>query len=335
MVKYLKNDLVLARNPLPEGTINLTIGEPDIIKRALEKTLTTFGETLNYRFDPRNSKYPPAAGTDELKQFLSFKYQKPVVITNGAKQGLSAAIYALRDDKKANIYVPKPYWLSFPVLINKEGCKMVHKEATADFSLITAPNNPDSNIDYISYTSDKPIIFDGAYYCQQYLPNHKLEVKGNIHLVSCSKKFGLSGLRIGYAICESEELATKMSEYLEITTMGTSDFSQKILYDIEVFFYNNPNAETYFHNQCKNKLGVNINKLKQIDKSILDPNDIKPNGMFAFLKKGKNFIKATEKAKVNIIDGVYFGDKTRARISLGLDTEIFAEAIDKLNKSIV
>ncbi len=336
MAKNQKNDMALARVPLPEGTIDLTIGEPCIIKKCLEKTFEKFGYNLNFPLILDEHKYPPASGIDDLREFLTFKYGKPVVVANGAKQALSAAIYALKDKKATKIYVPKPYWLSFPVLIEKEGCKMVHKESEGIISLITAPNNPDSSIDYIDFKSDKPVIFDGAYYSEQYLPNlSKIEKKGDIHLVSCSKQYGLSGLRVGYAICETQDQADKMTEYMEITTMGTCTYSQKLLHNIESFFHNVPQAYAFFINLCKGQLYLNTNKLKQINPLILDPKDIKPYGMFSFLKKGKEFNLATEKAKVKIIEGEHFGDKTRARVSLGLEPKVFAEAIDKLNKSIV
>src|SRR5690242_14329706 len=80
------NDILLAKPNLPHGYLDLSAGEPYIIRECLEKTFS-----LNPYTIPNEKgiwEYPYPNGQKDLVRMLEDKHKSPVVITNGAKQGL-------------------------------------------------------------------------------------------------------------------------------------------------------------------------------------------------------------------------------------------------------
>src|SRR6266436_3163790 len=105
-------DMQLARG-VNDGWHNLAIGEPHILQRnlVLPSRKTTRGE----------NQYPAPQGDPLLiKEIQNLNPGLCVVITNGAKQALSAALFALHDATKHGVYHSAPYWPSFPTLANLE-----------------------------------------------------------------------------------------------------------------------------------------------------------------------------------------------------------------------
>lgn len=330
----MANDMMLARGQLPEGWIDLAIGEPEVVRKNL---ITVLNKT---KFNPllasnnlNSHIYPPSEGVPQLVEFLKQKHgYKYVVITVGAKQGISAALHAVKGKRKSlKIYVPTPYWLSFPALFEKEGVKMTHKVSESKVVLLTDPNNPDGKSPTVN-TKNKTVIFDGAYHSQQYLaPGKQVEKIGDIQIFSFAKMYGLSGLRVGYVCTDNQKYFEAMREYMEIMTMGVSTPSQYSVLALEEWFQANKQYKKYFNDLCLRDLGLNRIKLRELNKDILDTSEISRKGMFAFLKKGKEFDKIAKEAKVAVVDGEPFGQEGYVRINLAVDTTKFSEAINNLN----
>ena len=200
----------------PPGSHNLAIGEPAFLQEA---------------FAFEDCMYPPSAGTPELLETLSkICPGKHVVVTNGAKQAISASIYAM--NKYCACYGvdhAPPYWPSFPTLAEnfdvpfKAGDSFLGRSV----SIITHPNNPTGIVDGISIDSRTYDIWDSVYADFVYgydgiEPSHLIRVDG------VSKKYGLSGLRVGWLSTSIPDIAKFAAHFIEITTSGVSVVSQII-----------------------------------------------------------------------------------------------------------
>ena len=72
--------------------------------------------------DPKNHRYTPAAGLPELREAIAAKTLRDsgvpvdasqVVVTNGGKHAVYAAVMALVDDGD-EVLLPAPYWTTYP-----------------------------------------------------------------------------------------------------------------------------------------------------------------------------------------------------------------------------
>src|ERR1019366_1489005 len=335
--------MLLAKQNLPEGYIDCAVGEAHIVRDTLFKT---FG--INYlsgvcmtSFEDK-SEYPPPNGYKPLVKFLEEKHQAPIIITNGAKQGLAATFYALRKMGKVNIGMRNPYWMLLPPLIEAAGLKFVDKNY--DCYLGVLPNNPDNfmhSYDDAKMLADRykdlgiPFIHDAAYYTPIYLPNFKeFGPIGDIQIYSLSKMYGLSGLRVGYIVCNNTDYYNLIQEYIEMTTVGVSAVSQDICFNLFCELAADEDAYNEFVKECQNLLYVAKSICKTIDKRILEvPDGIeKEPGMFLFAKLNKE--NAFKDAKVNVADGKYFGKESFIRMNLAVKTETLIEVVKRLNENV-
>jgi aspartate/methionine/tyrosine aminotransferase len=174
-----------------------------------------------------------------------------------------------------------------------------------------------------------PLIHDAAYYTHSYLPDsYELGSVGDVQIFSTSKMFGLSGFRVGYAVCHNEKFAPLIQNYMETMTVGASSLSQQFLFHL---FQWEKSFTKDFTNSSYSKLLDNKNLIKQINPLVLEvPDDFeKSPGMFGFFKKGPKANFAA--AKVNVVDGKFFGKEGFVRLSLGLPHDRLKEVVDRLN----
>lgn len=118
------NAMVQAMKVQGLDVINFTTGEPDF--NVPDEVKAAVIEALN----GNKSKYTPAAGIPELRQAVAQKtnQQQPrvavkepwkaseVVITNGGKQALFNAFFALLNPGD-EVLIPAPFWLSYPEMV--------------------------------------------------------------------------------------------------------------------------------------------------------------------------------------------------------------------------
>ena len=344
-----KPDLQL-RKELTPGWINLAVGEPRLVSINLKSVLDKHGVNNHIicNNDILTHEYKPSTGIPELVEFLKNKTgYKYVVITNGAKQAISASFAAVKAQGYDSVYIPVPYWVSFPTLALKEDLNVIHSNTLVDDQtaiLLTLPNNPDGYMmnqqDFDAFNVDcqadnLPLIHDGAYNSKIYLPTlFGLENSCSMYIHSYSKSLGLSGLRIGYLATNNATYAELASEYMEITTTGVSSASQQIVLKLEQLFDSKPEIYNDFVTLCQKDFAMNRTVLKTLHKDIADVKFMSPNGMFAFLPKGPKCDKAFEAAKVKVLNGDLFGKPGYVRISLGLEPQEFKEAVDRVNAQI-
>jgi aspartate/methionine/tyrosine aminotransferase len=331
-------NILLAKSILPPDFIDLSVGESHLVKDALDEVFNL----LPYKIcnDKSIFEYSDPKGYTHLVKLLENKYNKNVVICAGAKQGLCAAFYALKQMGKKNIGLRTPYWCLLPSAITMHGLE-VSLTNNYDSYLCVAPGNPDNylpNIDELRLLSNTcknnniPFIHDCAYFTPTYLtPNYPAELIGDVQIFSFSKMFGLSGLRCGFILCDDDEMFHHMTYYIETMTVGVSTFSQLFIYHILYEMSKMPNLEKRFYNKSFEALKKNKLLLKNINNYDVEVPSNMENlcGMFAFLKVYDKDI--FRKAKVNVIDGSLFGAPGFVRLNLAVPYKTLEESINRIN----
>lgn len=330
------SDIKLQKVTLSSDWIDLSFGEPVVVTDALYRNLNRMGDPMKMPsfHDMKNWTYQPAAGKPDLVSILEEKYGSKVVVTNGAKQALAAALFSFKSAGYSNIWYDTPYYPANPSLVESVG--LVKSELRdASTLLITSPNNPDG-LNYTNQTIDSfaralPTIHDAAYYTPIYLPDGQ-EVKhlGDIQIFSASKMYGLSGLRIGYAVCHNERFYQDMVDYIEATTAGVSTSSQDIVRNIELLFKENPAWYEQFVQKSRESIKIARDELLNLDPEVLQVVEPQSNSMFAWCKIGPRLDNVT--AKVHILPGEIFGKPGYMRINIAHPPETIREAVSRLNK---
>lgn len=92
--------------------------------------------------------------------------------------------------------------------------------------LVCSPNNPDGLSNQAVLTSENgKTIHDLAYYWPQYTAI-TAAADHDIMLFTMSKTTGHAGIRIGWALVQDDEVARKMTKFIEMNTIGVSKDSQ-------------------------------------------------------------------------------------------------------------
>lgn len=338
--------MLLAKPELPPGFIDVSVGEPHIVRDTLLKVFDlSLWELPNDV--PHMFEYPSPQGYKPLVKLLEDKHQAPVIITNGAKQGLAACFYALHKLGFIEVKMKLPYWALIPPLsIMHEvesvfgDSELVQGKHIPPF-LLLAPNNPDgacpSSLELKDLSQQYkdagvPLIHDAAYYTPTYLPDNHTPVQvGDVQIYSLSKSLGLSGLRVGYVVCPNVEYYKLIQQYMEAMTVGVSIVSQMLVEHMLHRMHGYPTLTQSFENLSKAALEESKKIIKTVSPEILEvPADMENiPGMFGWFKVGP---KADfEKAKVNFIDGALFGVPGMVRMNLAFNKETMEDIVKRLN----
>jgi len=348
-------EILLAKPKLSSDFIDSSVGEPYIIRKHLFD-MFTWDEDVG----AVDLSYPFPQGYEPLVKMLEDKHQAPVIITNGAKQALGGAFYSLQKMGKIRMGMRKPYWALIPPLAEMHGIVPTfpkqdvdcHPNLTIakfkdDFNpkdldsyLCINPNNPDGWVSndienlYLLFESHKiPFIFDGAYYHDMYMqgtyPKHKQ--LGDVQIYTFSKSLGLSGLRLGYAVCHNTEFYKHMSAYMEAMTVGVSTISQRYLYNLLQSMNQDPELVRSFEERCFLSLLENKKECLNINPEVLElpSNFTDIPGMFGWCKVGP---KADfNKAKIHFVGGKLFGAEDMIRINLAFENHVIKDIVNRLN----
>ncbi|MCS6874332.1 MAG: pyridoxal phosphate-dependent aminotransferase [Pyrinomonadaceae bacterium] len=221
--------------------IDLTVGEPDFPSPRFICELAIEGLSKGY------TKYTPSKGLKVYAEAISeFYYRRfgaqvspsQIAASCGAKQAVFNAICSLINPGD-EVLIPKPYWVSFPEIVNFCNGKVVFieteendfilslesvKRAVTDKSkllILNSPNNPTGRVTsaeeikkIIEFCADRKIfvIADECYLFFVYPPMEVFTVATLPaelrHFVciagSFSKTFSMTGWRIGYSIANEE-----------------------------------------------------------------------------------------------------------------------------------
>lgn len=335
------SDILLAKPILPPDWIDVSVGEPHVVR---EHLLNVFDLSI-YELPKVDHmyEYPAPNGYKHLVQLLEDKYKAPIIITNGAKQALGACFYALKELGYTHCRERVPFWALVPPLSHMHGIVMDHSDESLSRLpyLMLAPNNPDgycgSSEELLSLSeeykeSNTPLVHDAAYYTPIYMPDgHPLPAVGDVQIYSISKMLGLSGLRLGYVVCHNKEFYKLIVQYMEAMTVGVSIASQVFLHDLLSRMNAYPTLRESFEGRSKMALIEAKKIISQVDPEVLEiPADlVNSNGMFGWFKVGPkaNF----QKSKINFIDGALFGGPGMVRMNIAFNSDQMQEITNRLN----
>jgi aspartate/methionine/tyrosine aminotransferase len=326
--------------------IDLRVGEARVLR---DITRTLFGlDTVSVQMKPTDWEYQPE-GHEPLVKHLEDKHNARVIITNGANQGLHAAMYALKTKGYDNMGIRLPYWNRIPEIAKHidigwtgfEGPFFAEKKLGIDSYLLTMPNNPDGYLPTMDVLRDGsralreleiPLIHDAVYYTRSYLPvDHPIEAIGDVQLFSASKSYGLSSLRVGYMVVYNASFYKPLLDYMEFATVGVSVPAQKFF----LHLLKREEALPIFRDNFEKLTRADIKKAKSLFKTI-NPDYIEfPStydracGVFAWVKPKR--LDVFEKANVQVLDGEIFGAPGFVRVNLAAGNGLIAEAVKRIN----
>lgn len=344
----MSNATKLAVDKLPEGWVDLTIGEPYVVIDALKEALgeNVLEDILNCSDIP-TLRYLPPDGDRELLGVLEKRYSGKIIVGAGATQLLAASMYAIKKMDKQRVCLPSPWWILTPEIIEAAGlqwCTIANSDKyIPDAMLFTSPNNPDGktlteqemkNIDEWAAKDKIPLVHDASYFTPLYVDYPNTIKCGDVQIYSLSKMYGLSGVRLGFARVHNEEMYEFMRRYMEINSMGVSRLSQHVAYKLLDLLDKYPGIEKKFNKLAKKKLDDNRRMfMKEVNPEVVDCSKaVDQHGMFIWARPGIKY--DPDKTKCKIIDGAMFGSPGYLRISIALPEEELKKAIANLNASI-
>lgn len=315
-------------------------GTPELKQAVLNYTKTHYGRT----FEPQN-----------------------VLICAGAKQALFNFLLAAVEPGDEVVF-PAPYWVSYPEMVKLAGGTpvIVRPESglhvTADevikavtprtkAMIINSPCNPAGHIfsaefiqKIVQFAEEKQIflvlddiyhqlVFDGAK-----TPNPCAYAKNLQNLVlinGVSKLYGLTGLRIGWAVSENKELIAAMGKMQAQSTSCNCDISQAAA----AAALNGPQDCVQ---ELRAMLEDNRNTLLQELARIPQLRVEKPQGTFYSLvdvrayHKDSNALAAylLEKALVAVVPGAAFGAEGYVRISFCAEKSAIIEGVRRIAEAL-
>lgn len=221
--------------------IDLTIGEPDFPTPEFIKEYAWEG------LEKDITKYTPTAGLKTFKESIADFYAKEfgtdfspdeIIATDGGKQALFNAACTLLNPGD-EVLIPKPYWVTFPEIVNFTGAVNVYIETeetdfvlTADqvkraitdktkLLIINSPNNPTGRvippsemrkIVEVCAAENVYILTDECYLFFAYPPSEvftSASLPEDLRRFVCvagsfSKTYAMTGWRIGYTIANAD-----------------------------------------------------------------------------------------------------------------------------------
>lgn len=327
-------DMQMARGEIPGG-YNLAVGEPVILQQHLHMgKLEVKGPY----------PYPTMDGDSNLVRALwTHHFQDhEIVITNGAKQALSAAFYAFyRVKQLSGVVHAAPYWPSYPTLARMQGMvfskDVVEGYQNGYIHCITSPNNPDGRVATSMGTCD---IWDGAYAHPVYGWQRSHTPRYIVAIGSAAKLLGLSGLRVGWLATKDKELAQAARQYVELSTSGVSLASQQLV--AQALWWQNGDwlAKREYELARKDILDNGDAFRYYISPYCVDVRGVPATGtgMFAYFKVKPeiDFDAVLKKAKVVLVSGSACGEIEKGwyRMSMGHNRQYTEAALGAIKGSM-
>jgi len=242
--------------------IDLTLGEPDFQTPEFIKQFAWEGLQKGL------TKYTPTTGLKTFRESIAEFYAEEfganfspneIVATCGGKQALFNAVCTLVNAGD-DVLIPKPFWVTFPEIVNFVGAKNVFIETeSTDFVLtaeqvkdsitdktklliLNSPNNPTGRVipademrKIVEVCAEKEVyvLTDECYLFFVYPPAQvftSASLPAELRKFVCvagsfSKTYAMTGWRIGYTIA-SEDWSTQMSKLQSHSTSHPTSFVQ-------------------------------------------------------------------------------------------------------------
>jgi aspartate aminotransferase len=243
--------------------ISLTVGEPDF------DTPVAIRDAAKRALDEGHTHYGPVAGLPELRAAIAAKHRREngldyaaseIVVSNGAKQSITNAAFALLDEGDEAILIA-PFWVAYegivrmaggtPVVLPTsaaEGFKLPPERLAAALTprtkliVVNSPCNPSGAIysrdelaALAAVIADHPsalvlsdeiyeyIAFDGVPASFAALPGMR---ERTITVNGCSKGFAMTGWRLGWSAAP-EPVAKAIGKVQGTFTAGANPFVQR------------------------------------------------------------------------------------------------------------
>lgn len=325
----MDKDMLLAKSPLPEGWIDMGIGEAATVREALMSTFRSLKAWSPSR--KTNFSYQEPRGLPRLVKILSSTHQVPVTVTVGAKNGLFLVFKALKRMGFSSIVSSSPYWTSFPAIANEAGVDFLVLRRDIDESsldpsshvlLVTSPNNPDSlstkkkDLEAFKAAGIK-IIHDAVYSTRAYGADFLEDLEADVQVFSAAKQFGLSGARVGWVATSWKDLDSHLQDLNETITSGVCVLAQGMVADVLSLIKENPESAEKFYKESSDALRINREAFvtglggsipKEVSEEILAR-----KGMFIWVPE--KYLNLS--AQVRFVNGSAFGAPGWIRLSIG------------------
>ena len=229
-------------NIKPSKSVSILSKAKKLIEQGVDVIPLSVGDTHfsppqsivnNINNAPTNySHYTIPKGIEQLRHQIANKYNhtlENVTLTNGVKQGIFYVLQSLREDKVA---ILEPAWLGYQTTaticnksttsINTHSKNWIDQLHKSDFNILIlcSPNNPDGKVfskdeinNILSICKDKNawVIFDNIYHVYDYSGKYKpFDYNKLIITGGFSKSHAVTGFRLGYIICNNQEINHKI-----------------------------------------------------------------------------------------------------------------------------
>ena len=311
-------------------------GTPELKQAILNYTATHYGHT----FEPAH-----------------------VLVSAGAKQALFNFLLAAVNPGDEVVF-PAPFWVSYPEMVKLAGGTPVIVKPTQGLRvsadelikavtprtkaiLINSPCNPAGHIldeaciqKIVQFAQQKQLflVMDDIYHQLVYdgakTPNPCAYAKGFSNLVlinGVSKLYGLTGLRIGWTVCENKELIAAMGRMQAQSTSCNSDISeaaataalngpQDCVDDLRAVLEGNRNTLLA---ELANIPHIHVEKPQGTFYSFVD---------FSYYNPDSNALAAylLDKALVAVVPGKAFGAEGYLRVSFCADKQAIVQGVQRM-----
>ncbi len=310
---------------LLDRTIDLGIGEARLVRAALEATC---GLGFLSSWLEEELSYPSSRGNQELLRELEHISEAPTVVTAGAKHGAFIALMVAKKRGCERVGMRDPAWPPLVQAAQTLGFKVTLCEPSEvkryDCFMLVSPNNPDgrafspfelTTIETTASETGKFLIHDAAYACAPYSNfDGSIRPIGDVQLHSASKRFGLSGLRVGWAVCRQEQTLADIEDLVETTTAGVCGTAQGAIARLLKQLRVNPRLAVTFKKEAIALMGEARKAASSFNPQVLEADMHLNEGAFAWCRKGPRY-DAT-KLQALLIDGGEYGYPYHVRVNL-------------------
>lgn len=312
----------------------------------------------------RDLRYGLIQGELSLREALAREYPgstaENFVITNGASEALDLIfrIWACLPDRQGKgekVLLPRPYYYSYPPLVEMAGMVPVYTDLVEgridldDFKkkikgcravLINSPSNPTGRVEDIQTLKEIERITQklGVYVVSDEVYKDLIYERENYHIQgghvitvnSFSKTYCMCGVRVGYLWSADKKVVEDVCEMKTHTSMNTNLVGQ----DMALAAMKTP--KTYIEGQQK----IWRERRDFIYKGLLDLGFSlwRPEGAFYVLPVARNareFLTVLyEQFKVIVYLGEWFGAPDRIRLSYALDIAKIEEGLGRIREAM-
>lgn len=346
------------------GVINFTIGEPEFNTDERIKEAAIQALHLN------QTHYPPNLGLESLRRAVAdferkhhnFYVWEEVVITNGATEGLAAALMTILCEGD-EVIIPSPMYVTYGPMISVCKAKLVPLNTVGtNFQidpdaldrlitpktkaiLITSPNNPTGTVlnarsleavKNAAKKNDLFLISDDVYNQLVFTPDFARlcddeSIRERLIITqSLSKPYAMTGWRVGYVLADLP-IAKAIGLMHAYLVAGITTFNQ--IAALEALKTDSTWMRDSYHTRR--------DKVYQAITEMGLP-CVKPEGAFYIFPDISEFkldsetfcLKAMNEYKVALVPGLYFGSDHHVRLSYAVSEADLLEGLSRIKTLI-